>query len=325
MLKDNIEPIALIDLYPSTTQFKEEVLNGLSLRQKRISPQHFYDKRGSELFERICGLPEYYLTRTEFGILEQNLENILSQLSLPFTLIEFGSGSSKKTKLLLSRLNEGSTYVPVDICREALIHSSQELRQQFPNLTVVPICADFKFPTLLSPYVPAGNRVVFFPGSTFGNLEPKEASEFLSRVREFLGVGGMFIIGIDLLKDAQVLECAYNDSQGVTADFNLNLLTRMSTELGISVDPSNFKHQALFNKEEGRIEMHIVSRCKQTLLFAGHAFDFQEGERIFTESSYKYDDNRFEKMAHRAGFQVAKLWTDPKRYFGLYLLSSVGQ
>jgi len=307
------------DLHPAPADFRAEVLSGLARSSKRLSPKFFYDRRGSQLFDAITELPEYYPTRTEIGILKKHGETIADFLGEDCLLLELGSGSSKKIRVLLDALKPAA-YMPMDISREHLLGSAQALVADYPALEVHAACADFAADFEL-PYCPEHlSRAAFFPGSSIGNFEPAQARELLQRVADYLGEGGKLLIGVDLKKDAGVLHAAYNDEQQVTAAFNLNLLQRINRELGADFDLQAFSHDAFYNASEGRVEMHLVSRSEQTVTVAGESFDFDEGETIHTESSYKYDVEEFLSLAERAGFVSEQVWTDDQQLFSVHCL-----
>lgn len=307
------------DLHPAPADFRAEVLSGLARSSKRLSPKFFYDRRGSQLFDAITELPEYYPTRTEIGILKKHGETIADFLGEDCLLLELGSGSSKKIRVLLDALKPAA-YMPMDISREHLLGSAQALVADYPALEVHAACADFAADFEL-PYCPEHlSRAAFFPGSSIGNFEPAQARELLQRVADYLGEGGKLLIGVDLKKDAGVLHAAYNDEQQVTAAFNLNLLQRINRELGADFDLQAFSHDAFYNASEGRVEMHLVSRSEQTVTVAGESFDFDEGETIHTESSYKYDVEEFLSLAERAGFVSDQVWTDDQQLFSVHCL-----
>jgi dimethylhistidine N-methyltransferase len=307
------------DLHPAPADFRAEVLSGLARSSKRLSPKFFYDRRGSQLFDAITELPEYYPTRTEIGILKKHGETIADFLGEDCLLLELGSGSSQKIRVLLDALKPAA-YMPMDISREHLLGSAQALVADYPALEVHAACADFAADFEL-PYCPEHlSRAAFFPGSSIGNFEPAQARELLQRVADYLGEGGKLLIGVDLKKDAGVLHAAYNDEQQVTAAFNLNLLQRINRELGADFDLQAFSHDAFYNASEGRVEMHLVSRSEQTVTVAGESFDFDEGETIHTESSYKYDVEEFLSLAERAGFVSEQVWTDDQQLFSVHCL-----
>ena len=307
------------DFHPAPADFRAEVLSGLARSSKRLSPKFFYDRRGSQLFDAITELPEYYPTRTEIGILKKHGETIADFLGEDCLLLELGSGSSQKIRVLLDALKPAA-YMPMDISREHLLGSAQALVADYPALEVHAACADFAADFEL-PYCPEHlSRAAFFPGSSIGNFEPAQARELLQRVADYLGEGGKLLIGVDLKKDAGVLHAAYNDEQQVTAAFNLNLLQRINRELGADFDLQAFSHDAFYNSSEGRVEMHLVSRSEQTVTVAGESFEFDEGETIHTESSYKYDVEEFLSLAERAGFVSEQVWTDDQQLFSVHCL-----
>lgn len=312
---------AIEDDESATAAFLEEVLAGLEEDPKRIPPKHFYDQRGSELFEDITRTPEYYPTRTELAILTENAAAIARHIPEGAAMIEFGSGASTKARILLEAAKVGA-YVPVDISEAFLTREATRLRDDAPGLKVYPVTADFTAPFELPPEVADMPRVGFFPGSTFGNFEAHEATAFLRHAAELLGPDAGLIIGIDLLKDPEVLHHAYNDASGMTAAFNLNLLHRINRELGGNFDPTNFCHYAFFNREHSRVEMHLVSRGRQKVRIAGRQFDFRRGETIHTENSYKYTLDLFRAVAHGAGWRQAAVWHDPDRLFSVHALVS---
>jgi dimethylhistidine N-methyltransferase len=309
---------------PVTTQFATDVIAGLTATPKRLSPKYFYDSAGSELFERITELPEYYPTRTELGIFKAQAGEIAALIPPGAALIEFGSGSSTKTRIILSAADKLGAYVPVDISGQFLKQQATELRREYPGLQVLPVAADFTQPFELPAAARAMPRVGFFPGSTIGNFEPHEAAAFLRHAGSILGTGAIFIVGVDLVKDTQVLQKAYNDSQGVTAKFNLNLLARINRELGAKLNLACFEHHAFFNRERSRIEMHLASLKRQRLRICGECIDFRAGETIHTESSYKYSVESFGALARGAGWTPVAVWTDPDNYFSVHALRLPG-
>ncbi len=301
---------------------QEEVLQGLASRPKRIAPKFFYDERGSRLFDAICELPEYYLTRTEMGILESCAREVARLAGADCTLIELGSGASKKIRLLLETLRPRH-YLGIDISREFLRESVQRLAHDYPWLEVHAACADFAQDFDLPDPAGSGRRLVFFPGSTIGNFEPHEALAFLQRVRRLVQPDGALVIGVDLKKDPAVLHAAYNDGQGITAAFNLNLLERLRTELGAELDPKTFRHRAFYDAMHGRIEMHLVSRRAQEIRVLGRRFQFEPGESIHTENSYKYSVAEFHALARRAGLQPRQVWLDAAHLFSVHYLNVI--
>jgi len=292
------------------------VIAGLSLPQKALPPKYFYDDAGSRLFERICRLPEYYLTRAELALTRRHLASIARFAGRGCELIEYGSGESLKTRLLIRALRPAA-YLPVDISEAALRAAGERLAREFPWLDIVPVNGDFSRPIEL-PRARA-RRVVYFPGSTIGNLTPEEAHAFLSMTR---GQAARMLVGVDLRKDANVLHAAYNDSRRVTAAFNLNLLARINRELGADFDLARFAHYAFYNAAAGRIEMHLVSLARQSVAIGRHRFAFEPGESIHTENSYKYSIEGFSALAARAGYKAKMAWTDSKGLFALHGLQA---
>lgn len=302
----------------SDPDFLEDVIAGLSLPQKALPPKYFYDAAGSKLFERICRLREYYLTRAELALTREHIGAIARFAGRGCELVEYGSGASLKTRLLIRALRP-SAYLPVDISEEALDGAARRLAREFAGLRIVPLNADFSRPLQLPEASGRRQRVIYFPGSTIGNLTPEEAHAFLAMSRD---QAAKALVGVDLKKDANVLHAAYNDSRGVTAAFNLNLLARINRELGGDFDPKRFAHYAFYNAALGRIEMHLVSRARQTARVAGHRFAFEAGESIHTENSYKYSADEFRALAAQAGFRAQRLWTDRKGLFALHGLAA---
>jgi len=301
--------------------FARDVVAGLTAERKTLRPKYFYDEEGSRLFEEITQAPEYYPTRTELGILEKNGAAIASLIPAGGALVEFGAGSSVKIRTVLRALDKLEVYVPVDISADFLAGEAAELQKDFPRLRVLPVAADFTKPFALPPEAQKRPRVGFFPGSTIGNFEPGEAENFLKHAARILGPGAHLIVGVDLIKSAEVLRAAYNDAAGVTARFNLNLLTRINRELGADFDVDAFEHQAIFNDRRSRVEMHLVSRERQRVSVCGRKVDFEAGETIHTECSYKYTLSSFGALAGRAGWTPMKSWTDPRDYFSVHALA----
>lgn len=301
-------------------EFRQAVVAGLSGTPRAIPAKFLYDARGSALFDEICELPEYYLTRTETKILRQRAVEIGRRAGPGRALIEFGSGSSVKSRLLIEALPQLALYAPIDISREHLDATAARLRREYPSLRVEPICADFMEP--VPPIEGDARPLGFFPGSTIGNLEPAEATSFLQNARQLLGDEGALVLGVDLKKSPQRLHDAYNDSAGVTAAFTLNLLRRMNRELHATFDLAAFAHEAFYNAVEGRIEIYFRSLRDQSVLVAGRRFDFAEGERVHTEYSYKYDMAGIEALARSGGFRIAEAWTDPARLFAVVYLQA---
>ncbi len=296
-----------------------EIHAGLSRVPKTLSPKFFYDDRGSQLFDQITELREYYLTRTETSIMEINVGDIAELTGPDASLIEFGSGSSLKTRILLQHLDRLAAYVPVDISRDHLVAAADVLARDFPHIEVLPVGADFTHPfDLPQPKVMPRRNLVYFPGSTIGNFLPDAALSLLQVMYQEAGADGALLIGVDLKKDQSILERAYNDSAGVTAEFNLNMLRRLNREFGANFDLARFAHRAIYNETFGRIEMHLVSQRSQTVTVAGRSFSFAAGETIHTECSHKYTIDEFAKLADRAGFKAQRVWTDPANLFSVH-------
>ena len=312
------------DLAPAEESFRDAVLAGLTRRAKSIPCRFLYDERGSALFEEICELPEYYLTRTEMAILGDFAGEIAAAAGRHVQLIEFGSGASRKVRLLLEALEEPAAYVAIDISREPLRRAAEEVAAEFPQVPVVAVCADYLQPLRLPP-LPArgeGRRVGFFPGSTIGNFVPEDAVDFLAGCRRVIGRGGALLIGVDLKKDKATLDAAYNDRAGITAAFNLNLLERINRELDADFDLDRFEHDAFYNEAAGRIEIYITSLADQIVTVAGRAIRFAAGERIHSEDSCKYTIGEFQRLAARAGFRPGRCWTDRDALFSVHLLEA---
>lgn len=323
MVEEGAPPLR--DFGPEAADFRRDVLAGLRRSPRSIPSKYLYDERGSQLFERICELEEYYPTRTELAITRKHLTEIADCLGPRCLLVEYGSGSSLKTRILLDRLEDPAGYVPIDISREHLARSAAELDAAYPNLDVLPVCADYTGDyDLPRPRRPARHVVVYFPGSTIGNFTPPAARDFLAHVAEVCGPGGGLLIGVDLVKDRETLERAYDDAEGVTAAFNRNLLARANRELGADFDLDAFAHVALWNGELGRIEMHLESLRDQEVRVAGERLRFRAGERIHTENSYKYELEQFAALAGSAGLGLVEVWTDPERLFSVQYLEALG-
>ncbi len=298
-----------------------EVLWGLQADPKTLPTKLFYDQRGSQLFDQICELDEYYPTRTEAALMQANIAEMANAVGPNVVMIEYGSGSSLKTQLLLAHLPDMAAYVPVDISQEHLYHTAEKLSQTYPQLDIFPVWADFTRPFAIpGPHGRAARKLAYFPGSTIGNFHPHQAVEFMRNVAELVGPGGGFLIGTDLQKDHEILNLAYNDRKGVTAAFNLNILTHINRECGTNFVADQFEHLAFYNATAGRIEMHLVSRVDQVVEIDGTPIQFQVGERILTEVSYKYTLDGFAEMAAQAGFSVQQTWVDPKNYFSVQYL-----
>lgn len=308
------------DFKPSFSNFKTEILFGLQQLQKSIHAKYLYDKRGSELFEEITRLEEYYPTRTEISILEQNKKEIASCIGTDSVLMEFGSGSSTKTRILLSELRKLTAYVPIDISKEFLHDSAEGLALLYPELNIEAICADYTALMDFPVFKPSVRKVAFFPGSTIGNFEPLEAQRFLCNLSRTLEKGDGLIIGVDLKKDPSLLHSAYNDRKGITAEFNLNLLRRMNRELEANFHIENFRHHAFFNEKIGRIEMHLISLREQRVDIGNVPISFREGETIHTENSYKYSLQEFIDLASHNGFSPKRVWVDANHWFAVFYL-----
>jgi dimethylhistidine N-methyltransferase len=299
--------------------FAADVLSGLSAPQKSLAPKYFYDERGSQLFEAITELKEYYPTRCELAILREHKADIARVFGPKTALIEFGTGSTRKVRILLDAATTVEAYVPVDISAEMLRQEAQQLQHDYPRLRVLPVAADFTLPFRLPSAIAGLSRAGFFPGSTIGNFEPQDAAAFLRHAGRMLGVRATLVVGVDLVKDASILNAAYDDGAGVTAQFNLNLLTRINRELSADFDVDAFSHRAFYNGERRRIEMHLVSGRRQTVNIAGHMIEFAAGETIHTENSYKYTIESFGLLAQSAGWTPVKAWTDG--YFSVHALA----
>jgi dimethylhistidine N-methyltransferase len=318
----NVRATALAEVHDVDEQisaFARDVIDDLSRHPKRLSPKYFYDAAGSELFEEITRLPEYYPTRTELAILRDRGRAISAIVPKRAALVEFGAGATTKVRLLLNEC-QLAAYIPVDISGDFLKIQAERLRVDFPSLAVHPVTADFTTPFELPEAVCAMPKVGFFPGSTLGNFEPHEASGFLKSAREILGKGARMVIGVDLEKDERVLYDAYNDSAGVTARFNLNVLHRINRELSGDFDVGSFIHRAIYNRDRHRIEMHLISKKALTARVLGKKFSFRPGESIHTENSYKYSLERFSALARGSGWKPLESWTDAARMFSVHAL-----
>ena len=308
---------------PDLAQQLTEILEGLLAAQKRLSPKWFYDERGSELFDRICTLPEYYPTRTELSIMSEHLDEVAKLVGPRAAVIEFGAASSLKVRQLLDALEDPAAYVPVEISADYLLKQAEELARDYPNVHIQPVFADFTKPFELPahPITPDRN-LVFFPGSTIGNFTRREARDLLGVMRAEAKDDGALLIGVDLEKDPAILHAAYNDSEGVTAEFNLNVLHRLNRELGANFDVKAFRHEAVYDEEKGRIEMRLVSLADQIVRIAGRPIAFRRGEFIITEYSHKYTIEAFQAMARDAGFEPVRVWTDEQRLFSVHYMEA---
>ncbi len=314
-------PLRLYDFEPQRNTFHKDVLQGLQKSQKELFSKYFYDEIGSQLFDQICHLDEYYLTRTEMQIMQTHVHEMCELIGPGCLLIEYGSGNSTKIRLLLDHLEQPAAYVPIDISKEQLWHSATALATMYPDLEVLPICADytstFEIPL---PARTVSRRVAYYPGSTIGNFDPEPARQFLRQIARTCADGGL-LIGVDLKKDFTILHRAYNDQDGVTAQFNLHLLERINTELGTNFQIEQFGHYACYNPQVGRIEMYLASRKQQQIWLDGHEICFARGESIWTESSYKYTLDEFAQLAMSAGLHVEHVWLDPQELFSVQYLS----
>ncbi len=316
--------VEVLDIPAETRVFRDDVFRGLAGPRKSLPCKYFYDAEGSRLFDAICGLDEYYPTRTEIGLLKAHGAEMAALIGPGASLIEFGCGSLVKTRLLLDALAAPAVFVPIDISRDHLLGGAAALDADYRNLAVLPVVADFTRPVTLpaAAWAANGKRVVFFPGSTIGNFDPPAVAEFLDRVAAMVGPGGALLIGVDLKKDEQTLVRAYDDGAGVTAAFNLNILARINRELAGDFDLGGFRHRALYDNHQGRIEMHLVSRRDQTATVLGRPFRFRAGEAIHTENSYKYRVDEFAALAAGHGFAAERTWVDPARLFSLLYLAA---
>ncbi len=302
------------------SEFQHDLMTALAAKPHAISPKYFYDAEGSRLFDQICELPEYYPTRTELGILQRAAGEFAAQAGPRAEIVEFGAGSLRKVRLLLDAFQQPARYLPIDISGEHLAASAAQLRRDYPGLQVEPIACDYTRRMTLPPRMPGGGaRIGFFPGSTLGNFTPQEALAFLQSAAEALR-GGALLLGADLVKDPAVLHAAYNDAQGVTARFNLNLLARANRELGANFALDQFAHYAFYNAPQQRIEMHLVSLERQSACVGGQRFELDEGETLHTENSYKFTVDGLRALARRAGFRAGPVWTDPDRLFSVHWL-----
>jgi len=316
--------IRVDDRHPDVEDTLHTVRRGLAMKTKKLPSRLFYDERGSALFEAICEQPEYYLTRTEIAIMRDHAGDIADTLGPDVRLVEYGSGSGIKTRMLLEHLVTPVAYVPVEISRSALMESVAELATRFPNVPMQPVCADFTQPLRLPVASRSPRRTaIYFPGSTIGNFEAKEAIRILRLMRTEMSDGGGIIIGVDLKKDPAEIEAAYNDAAGVTNDFTLNMLVRLNREIGTDFDVSAFRHRARYNALAGRIETDLVSTRRQDVHVGHDTFAFREDEAMHVEYSCKYSLEDFAQMADKAGLSVAKVWTDPAQRFSVqYLVRS---
>ena len=314
--------IAVLDLAPANEEFREQLLSGLAQKPAVLPSKFFYDEAGAALFSQICELEEYYITRTEMQMLHDFGGDISRAVGDGVELIGLGTGLGTKTAILLAKLERPVAYVPVDISKEQLIQSTGAFSRRFPKLEILPVCADYLQPfDLPTPMRVPSRKIVYFPGSTIGNLDPADALGFLEKITVMAGAGGGLLMGVDLKKSKAILERAYNDSPGVTAEFNLNLLRRANRELDADFNEEQWQHRAIYNSKAGRIEMHLISRIDQSVRVAGHVFRFARGEHIITEFSYKYSPPEMIELAGRAGLHFENVWIDSKGLFGLFFFT----
>lgn len=316
-----MENVTFHDHKPAALSLYDAVVDGFSQEEKSIPPKFFYDERGSELFDRICEQPEYYLPTVERRMLSRLADEIASLTGTGRILIEPGAGNAAKVRLILDALRPAA-FVPMDISFDYLKTAAMDLAREYPWLRVHAACVDFTHSLPIPEQTPEGPRLLFFPGSSLGNFHRSEAGEFLDLVHDTVGEGGMLLIGVDTKKSESLLNAAYNDTAGVTAEFNLNLLHRIRRELNAELDPEAYKHRAFYNTKAGRIEMHLVSRMKQKLRINGYYFDIEKGESLHTENSYKYTPEEFLLLASESRFKSVRHWVDNDGLFAIYLLET---
>lgn len=317
MIETGMNRFEFIDTKPEKSSFLQDVISGFEKPQKTIPSKYLYDQTGSELFEQITELEEYYPTRTEVSILMDNKNEIAGLLGENIHLIEFGSGSSRKVRILLDALSNLQRYLPVDISREFLYQEAQSLSTEYPDIRITAICGDYTSQLKL-PEDLEGKKVVFFPGSTIGNFSPDEMDQFFLKVNSILSPGDGLLIGVDTKKDVSVLHAAYNDSIGITAKFNMNLLERVNRELLADINPRDFIHRAFYNEDVGRIEMHLKSKRSQKFTIGGRGYSIRKGETIHTENSYKFSNGEFQEVVGRFGFTPIRVWTDKLENFSIH-------
>jgi dimethylhistidine N-methyltransferase len=323
MAKENNQ-VTPRDFRAGRERFLAEVISGLRKPQKELPSKYFYDERGSALFQQICPLNEYYIPRTEESIMQTYIDEITELIGPQALLIEYGSGDCRKIRFLLDHLHDPVAFIPVDISHELLENVGKQLDAEYPDLEVLPICADYTTSfELAHPRRKYSRPVVFFPGSTISNFDPVPAKHFLEHIASVCAPDGALLIGVDLKKDTGILHSAYNDSQGITAAFNLNLLNRINRELNSDFQLDSFQHYAFFNPRESRVEMHLVSRKKQSVTIDSVVINFEAGESIWTESSYKYTSDEFRQMASSTGFHVEHAWTDRQNWFSVQYLVTI--
>jgi dimethylhistidine N-methyltransferase len=321
MQDENADRTIPYDFKPGLSSFLAEVLIGLRKPQKELPSKYFYDERGSQLFERICELEEYYITRTEASIMQAHIKEIAELVGPRVLLIEHGCGNCEKVRFLMDHLHDPVAFIPIDISQEQLLQVARELDSVYPRLQVLPVCADYTSSFELPVPKQASKRtVVYFPGSTISNFDPIPAKHFLEHIARLCGSDGALLIGVDLKKDPAVLHNAYNDRERLTAAFNLNLLQRINRELDCDFQVDGFEHYAFYNSRESRVEMHLVSQRSQAVHLDGKTISFAKGESIWTENSYKYNLDEFEQMAAAAGFRVERVWLDEREWFSVQYL-----
>lgn len=316
-MQNTLNSLSFYDFHPVQANLHDEVLRGLNQSARSIPPKFFYDERGSQLFDNICNTPEYYPTRTEIGILDKYINDISECIGSECILVEPGSGSSEKVRMLLDDVRP-HTYVPMDISKDYLLSAAEQLALEYPWLDIHATCIDFTKTMTLPVNDSESRKVAFFPGSSIGNFEPRDAIGFLQKIAAIVRPHGGLLIGVDLKKETGILNAAYNDLQGVTAQFNLNLLHRINRELNADFDVNKFDHHAFYNETDGRIEMHLVSKQTHEIHINGDTFCFAAGESIHTENSYKYSVEEFKKLTKQAGFDLVNVWTDPKELFSVH-------
>lgn len=311
----------LYDFAPTTGNLYEETINGLRRADKRLPGTLLYDERGSQIFDKICEQPEYYLTRTEQSIMQRSIDEIVALLGEGVALVEYGSGSSMKTALLLDHLPALACYIPIDISKEHLLQAANRLAKQYPHLEILPVCADYSQPFHLpTPSHAATRYVAYYPGSTISHFHPTEAVAFLAQVRTVCGPDSLLLMGVDLKKDARIIEPAYNDRAGFSRAFTDNILHHINQRFAANFDPAGFAHLAFYNPQQGRVEFYLASRQPQMVHLNGETITFAAGERINLAYSYKYSLPEFAKLATNAGWSVQQVWTDDQQLFSVQCL-----
>lgn len=313
----------LYDFAPTTGDLYPAVIDGLHQAEKRLPGALLYDERGSQLFDRICEQPEYYLTRTELGIMQRYIGEMVDLLSAGVALVEYGSGSSLKTTILLDHLPDLACYIPIDISKEHLLQAAEKLTKQYPCLEILPVCADYSQPFHLpAPTKAAARYVAYYPGSTISHFHPAEAVAFLAQVRTVCGPDSLLLIGVDLKKDAAIIEPAYNDRAGFSRAFTNNILHHLNQRFSATFDTAGFAHQAFYNPQQGRVEFYLASHQPQMARLNGETFHFAAGERINLAYSYKYSLTEFAELAAKADWHVNRIWTDDQQLFSVQCLSA---